>query len=469
MAIQDDIEVQVDGDIRHVSGATVYTGLAFHQWLQSIATNAAPSGDDNMSMVQKIPTELEGKRNTLRPALLNMKNGYNIDATLAQFLKFCSIVQGAADAEQYSGLKTQGGIVAASPVYVMQSAAKLTKFWPDGQIQILVKAKTAGAFIDNGLVDVASRKYGQSYSWATVDLTPGGEQIGVVVTEAAAWQTMTEGECAAQVANIAFTYGLANYDLNNGNGAQPYRGKITLSGGLTAAQAAQVLHYMCREASTSTFNTVEGWRYRKLYASYAADDKFPFGAVIAGVWYVAKGWFVEGVGSGISLVDDNGVVQAPPVNTGISFSNLVVGDYVLAGRYDAAAGYFDKTEYTLNGVHNIGAGTVTVNGAITADTPASGTVRLGDYRYPYTSWTGSVFTLTGTLAEQHANGSDAWVPFIDKVAAATTEAVTFKYASDFTAYYEVRNGNGSPPIKEAINTQAMAVGTANVSVIRTPE
>lgn len=472
MPIGADFSVATNGDIRHAANATVYTGLEFHAWLQGLAMDAQPSGDDNMSMVQKIPTELEGKRNALRPSLLNMKNGYNIDATAAQYLKFCSLVQGTNDAEQYSGLKTQGSIVAGSPIYVMQSAAKLTDFWADGHIQILVKCKAAGAFVDSGLVDVASRKYGQSYSWATVDLTPGGEQIGVVVTETAAWQTMTEGECAAASVNIAFTYGLANYDMNNGNGPQPYRGKITLSGGITAAQAAQVLHYLCREASASTFNGTEGWKYRKLYSAYTANDKFPFGEVIAGVWYVARGWFVEGVGSGFTLVDDNGVTQAPPVNAGISMTNLVAGDYVLVGRYDAIAGYFDKTEYTLNGVHNIGAGTVVVNEVVAADTPTSGTIRLGDYRYPYSSVNAGTktFTLTGTLAEQHAANSAAWVPFLDKVAASGTEAVVWKYpGSDITAYYEVRNGNGSPPIKEAVNTQVIGAATASVSVIRTAE
>ena len=470
MAIADDISI-TGTDIRHVSGSTVYSGLAFHQWLQSIAMLSSPVGDDTMSMVQKIPTELEGKRNTLRPALLNMKNSYNIDATLAQYLKFCSIVQGTADAEQYTGLKSQGGIVASSPVYVMQSAAKLTKFWADGHIQILVKAKTAGAFIDSGLVDVSSRKYGQSYSWATVDLTPGGEQIAVVVTDAAAWQTMSESACAAQVGNLSFTYGLANYDMGNGNGAQPYRGKITASGGLTAVQVAQVLHYMCREASASTFNSVEGWRFRKLYSGYTADDKFPFGAVVAGVWYAARGWFVEGLSSGYVLVDDNGVTQAPPVNSGISVGNLVAGDQLLVGRYDSGTDYVNKAEYTLNGLHSIGAGTVVINQAIKTDTPASGTIRLGDYGYAYSSFNAGTqtFTLTGTLAEAHTSGSNVWVPLIDKTATGATESVVFLYSADFTAYVENRNGNGTPPVKEFINTLPVTVGTASINVVRTPE
>lgn len=472
MAIGDDFEIQSGGLFNHISGTTIYSGLEFHAWAQATAMAYAPVGDDIMSMLQKIPTELEGKRNALRPSLLNMKSGYTINDNAAKYINFCSIVQGTADAEQYSGLRTKGTIVAASPVYVMQSAAKLTTYWAAGHVQILVKCKTGGAFIDSGLVDVASRKYGQSYSWSNVDLTPGGEQIGVVATEVAAWQTMTEGECAAQVANIAFDYTHTSYDLNNGNGPQPYYGKITLSGGLTAAQAAQVLHYMCREASTSTINSILGWKYRVLDASYAENTKFPLGEVIAGVWYVARGWFVTGVGSGFSLIDHNGVTQAPPVNSGLSFSNLVVGDVLLAGRYNVGTTFFNTTEYTLAGLHSAGVGAVTVVEALATDTPTTGTIRLEGYRYVYTAVdiATKTFTLSGVTGESHANLSAAWVPFIDKVAASTTESATWLYpGSDVTAYYEVRNGNGSPPIKEAKNTQIISTGTASVSVIRNEE
>ncbi|MBI3901857.1 MAG: hypothetical protein HY306_02770 [Nitrosomonadales bacterium] len=278
--------------------------------------------------------------------------------------------------------------------------------------------------------------------------------------------------CAALVGNIAFTYGLANYDLNNGHGPQPYRGKITLSGGITAAQAAQVLHYMCREASTSTINGVAGWKYRALNGAYTPNDKFPFGSVAGGTWFVEKGWFVEGVGSGFSLLDDNGVIQAPPVTSGISVGNLVAGeDSLLVARYDSATGYALKNEYTLNGAHSSGTGTVTINEAIKPDTPTSGSIRLGDYHYAYSSFAGHVFTLTSALAENHASGSYAWVPLIDKaVVAASTESVSFLYNADFVAYIEVRNGNGATGVmKEYLNTQPMGVGLSALNVVRIPE
>lgn len=75
--------------------------------------------------------------------VLNLLGNYNIDDTTAQFINFGSITQGAG-AVLYTGAKTIGSpLVASSPMYIVQNGNKLTKFWSDGHIQILVKAKTA--------------------------------------------------------------------------------------------------------------------------------------------------------------------------------------------------------------------------------------------------------------------------------------------------------------------------------------
>ena len=50
MAIGNDFEVQADGDIRHISGSTVYSMLDLHVWLQGLADDANASGDDNVSI-----------------------------------------------------------------------------------------------------------------------------------------------------------------------------------------------------------------------------------------------------------------------------------------------------------------------------------------------------------------------------------------------------------------------------------
>lgn len=73
-------------------------------------------------------------------------------------------------------------LVAGSPIYVVQSGSKLTSFWPDGHIRILVKAKTGGALIDSGDVQVFSREYGQTYSSFDVNLAAGSEQSAAITT-----------------------------------------------------------------------------------------------------------------------------------------------------------------------------------------------------------------------------------------------------------------------------------------------
>jgi hypothetical protein len=164
MAIADDFTVSVGGDIRHASGTTVYTVLDLHAWLQDLADDANVSvSGDNISILSKNPSKLDGPRSGIKPMLLNLLNGYNIDDTAARFINFGSIQQDGTNV-LYTGLKSIGSpLVAGSPMYVVQGGSKLTKYWPDGHIQILVKAKTGGSLIDSGDVRVFSRKFGQTY------------------------------------------------------------------------------------------------------------------------------------------------------------------------------------------------------------------------------------------------------------------------------------------------------------------
>jgi hypothetical protein len=146
--------------------------------------------------------------------------------------------------------------------------------------------------------------------------------------------------------------------------------------------------------------------------------------------------------------------------------NLVSGDRVLVAR-DNGSGDILSTEFTLNGLHSIGGGTVTVNETVTNDHPASGVIRVGGVRYAYTSWAAKVFTLSGTLAEAHANGSNAFVPYIDLVTASTSETVSFTYVADFTARVKVRQGSGGSPIVPFESTLASSNSAATLNAVRT--
>ena len=175
MPIETDFTISATGDVRRQGGAStaVYTVLELHQWLQDLADDAAASGNDLLDILAPNPSKLDGPRDIAVASRLNLLTdgsvAFNLDDTAAQFINFGSIKQQTA-AVQYSGLKTIGGIVAASPIYVVQSGSKLTKFWSDGHVQVLVKVRTGGAFIDSGDVTAFSRKWGQTYSHFDVNL-----------------------------------------------------------------------------------------------------------------------------------------------------------------------------------------------------------------------------------------------------------------------------------------------------------
>ncbi len=471
MAIFDDFSVSATGDVRHVSGTTVYSVLDLHAWLQDLADDAASAGNDLLDILSSNPSKLDGPRDAAVASRLNLINGFNIDATASQYINFGSIKQASADV-LYSGLKTIGGIVAASPMYVVQNGSKLTKFWADGHIQIMVLAKTGGTLIDSGLVRVYSRKWGQTYSDFEVDLSAGGENSAALATSLDSGITLTTSAAAALSSKVTISVGDTNQDLGNGNGAKLYKGTITLSGGCTVQEAYQYCQYLTREDSAATVASVPGWRYRALNAAYTPNSAAPFGTFAGGKWFVAQGWFVTGVlpaeSQAYQLTAHDGTTQSPPNVIGITIGNLLSGDRILVARDNGAGGILSN-EFTLNGAHANGAGSVTVNEVVSADHPAAGVIRIGGKRYAYSSWSNKTFTLVGTLGESHASGTAAFVPYIDTVTSSTSESVSFVYASSFTARVKVRRGGGVDPIVPFETTVSVGTGGASTNAVRTSD
>ncbi len=176
MAIGDDFSINSAHEIRHISGATVYTMLDLHKWLQELADDALYSGDDELDILSNNPSKLDGPRSAIKPMLLNLLNSFNIDDDASKYFNFGSTQQDGTD-ELYTGVKTIGSpLVANSPIYIVQNGSKLISFWADGHIQIILKAKTGGVLIDNGDIRAFSRKYGQTFADFAGNLVAGGEQ-----------------------------------------------------------------------------------------------------------------------------------------------------------------------------------------------------------------------------------------------------------------------------------------------------
>jgi hypothetical protein len=371
---------------------------------------------------------------------------------------------------QYSGLKTIGGIVAASPVYVVQNGNKITKFWADGHIQILVLVKSGGTLIDSGDVTAFSRKWGQTYSHFDVNLAAGGETAAALSTAADAAITLTEVEAAALSAKITFTVGDTTQDLGNGNGSKAYKGTIALTDSATLQEVYQYGQYLAREGSAATVAGVPGWRYRKLDASYPEVVAAPFGTFAGGTFFAAQGWWITGVlpaeSTKYQLIAHDGTAQVPPTLVTITVGNLVSGDRVLVARSNAGAVL--KDEYTPVAASS-GATSLQVVEAVKTDTPAAGVIRIKGQRHTYTAVNTGTKTFSGlspALAGNIVTADDVFVPYIDAAATGSTLASpSFIDAGGFTARVDVRNGSGLAPIIPFITEIAVtsAGGSVNAS------
>lgn len=473
MPIAADFSISTTGDIRHVSGTTVYSVLDLHAWLQDLADDAAASGNDLLDILAPNPSKLDGPRDAAVASRLNLLTSgavaFNLDDDAAKYINFGSIKQDGANV-QYSGLKTIGGIVAASPVYVVQNGSKLTKFWADGHVQILVKVKTSGSFIDSGNVTAFSRKWGQSYSHFDVNLSAGGETSAALATAVDSNITLTEGQAALLSSKVTVTFGDTTQDLGNGNGNKLYKGTIALSGGCTLAEAYQYLQYLTRETSAATLNSIPGWRYRVLNAAYTEIPSAPFGTFAGGTFFVAQGWWLTGVlaaeATRYQLIAHDGTTQTPPTVAIITVGNLLSGDRVLVAR-DNGSGAVLKDEYTPVAA-SAGATALTVVESIKTDTPAAGVIRIKGERYTYTSFTAGTKTFNGlspALSQNIVTADDVFVPYIDKATTSTSETVSFTYASNFNCRVDVRQGSGASPIIPFTTTISVtsAGGSVNAS------
>jgi hypothetical protein len=170
----------------------------------------------------------------------------------------------------------------------------------------------------------------------------------------------------------------------------------------------------------------------------------------------------------------NTLRQAPNYVT-FSVGGIVSGeDYVLVGP--ASGGVLDVDQFTLNGALTGAAVTsVVVNGAIPADTPATGTIRIlranGAYsRHPYSAWASSTFTITSHdfSGNNAANGANTYISYIDKLAASTSESFTSVYASDRDLFIRVRDG-GASPIKTFESTGTLGSAGGSATAVRTSD
>lgn len=468
-----DFSIDSSGNIRQATAFVPgthsrYTTLELHAWMQGLADNAAPAGDDLVSILGSNPSELAGKRNASRPMALTLLPNFNLNDATAQWFKFGSIEQNSGN-DLYTGLKVLGSLVSNSPIYITQSNSKIAKYWSDADsasFQILLKAKSGGTLIDSGNVTVFSRKYGQTYSHFDVNLAAGGEQAAALSTSLDTNIALSSGAAETAFGTITVALGDFNWDSGDGNGSKLYKGKLTLNGTTSLANAYQAMQWATSESSTATIGGVPGWRYRVLPGqTYAENIPAPFGTYAGGKWFVAQGWLIEGVmaadSKAFQLISHDGTTVTPPTSISVQVGGVVSGDYVLVARDNGSGGILD-TEYTVSG--SSGATSITVTG-LKADTPATGVIRIDGDRYTYTGWTGTTVSGLSPALSKTYTSRPAFIPLIDDTSSGTTiNSANMQYSSAFTCRYRVRNGGGSPIVPFESTLAVTSTGGSGTAV-----
>lgn len=343
----------------------------------------------------------------------------------------------------WAGVYTLGTIEAGTSIYVAQNGSVLTSWWAAGHIDILVKVKEAGVEIDSGMVYIYAREWGDTFDWASADLTAGGRTPVALATA----QDLNNATDRAVVAayGITVTFGSYTSDESGDGVDENYEVQIDLNNTHTLAEAYEFLKYLADEDNTDLLDGIEGRQYRSADAAYTPVKSAPFGTFGGGIFFGARGVYLVNYlaseANNFRLIDSDGNSITPPITVALTIGSVVAGDRVAVFRLTGAGGEIDDDEYTLNGIHASGAGSVVVNEAIKTDTPASGVIRVGGDRYAYSAVDSATktFTLTGTLSQEYAALTECYVPFIDQQAAATSVSVSVVYpGSDVPVLVRVR-------------------------------
>jgi len=229
--------------------------------------------------------------------------------------------------------------------------------------------------------------------------------------------TTPEFEAIKGYDDITITFGDINRDLNNGAGMQPYKVEINCAG-RTMQQVYQYLKYVAAHNSIITINSDEGEEYRSaLEPTYTEVKQAPFGTFAGGTFFGARGvWVTNYAAAAFQLTDADGDQQLPPnyKKASVSHASLSGCQILIAERSGTA---LIKDQYTIDTTTTT---TIIVLTDINANkVPQSGTLRVGDWKANYTSFTGKTFS--GVTPDPTGKTGSLYVPQLDILADAISE------------------------------------------------
>ena len=293
----------------------------------------------------------------------------------------------------WSNVKTIGSVETGTGIYIVQgveaSDAALTSWWPDGNIDVLVKVED-GTFIQStddtatnvdGGVWLFAREYGDLYDHFFADLSNGGQNI-VALSTLPDLNNETASGTVAGYTNVTTTFGATSQDIGDGNGNQPYSVIVDCSG-RTLKEVYERTKYITSFDFSQTVNGDDGYEYRNANeANFSNVDnkQSPFGTFAGGRFFGAQGvWLTNIAAADITnyqLIDNNGVARFPPLQVTFSLTGLQDGTEIRI--------YQTSDTSDVAGVEDITNGTGT--------SPTTGVTTLGStndntfvYTYTYAS------------------------------------------------------------------------------------
>ncbi len=418
--------------------------------LLTLATITGVTVDDIGKVVAGVTTGHTGKLlafNTARKTLWvrcdasddlfnNASETINVDAVEAGAMSKAS----ETGENLYVNVYTLGTLTSGSDtIYVIQADEKLTAWWSTGitAFDVLIKVKEMDTTIDSGNIIVFCRYYPSAgdaalYDHFPITLTAGRQAVPLAT---ALDLNNTSSQATASGWAAAMTFGFAGpYTRTLGGVTKDYDVEIDLNGD-TVAHLYEACKYVCREGSTTQLDGDNGEEYIYADPSYAPVKASPLGTFAGGTFFGARGvWITDYAladAQKFSLISSDNTTVTPPNTVVCKVVAVASGDSVAMFMLATSGGLIAKDTFTLNGQHLSSSTTVTVNEAITnnwsgQDPPAAGYLRVvssvdgSEVLKEYTSWTGSIFTLDGTLGTQCETTWKVYVPIIDEAATSDT-------------------------------------------------
>lgn len=363
----------------------------------------------------------------------------------------------------FANFYTLGTLEGTPTLYIFQNSERADPdWWGTGHIDVLIKVSETGVDIDSKKITVFCRNWTDAYDHFEITLTTAGQNAVPLGTSddlnnqntEADVEDLQDGTTATIAIDFAFTTPFS-YDIGDGNGAQDYEVQIDCDG-QTLDKVYEVCKYWTRTGSTKTLETTSDGNNRdgEEYLSanegtYAEVKACPFGIFAGGKFFGARSVYFTDLhaddAQNFQLIDKAGVTRDPPNYQAFSVAGLVSGDRV-AVFLDTGAGngIVDKSQYAMT-VQGIGVSTVTIGSAIPIDTPAAGFVICvesttgAEEILAYTSWTGSVFTLSGVTSAAYDASDTAYVPYIYATSTGTSVSETTTiYTADRNVLCRVR-------------------------------